>query len=57
MNKVAFYAMNLKGYFVVKNFIEKFGSNSISYIVSSKDEHTKGDCFKAIDTLATKSNI
>jgi hypothetical protein len=30
MNKVAFYAMNLKGYFVLKKFIEKFEVNSIS---------------------------
>jgi hypothetical protein len=36
MNKVAFYAMNLKSYFVLKKFIEKFGVNSIFYIVSSK---------------------
>ena len=57
MNKVAFYVMNLKGYFVVKNFIEKFGVNSISYIVSSRDETMKEDCFEAIETLAIKSKI
>ncbi len=57
MNKVAFYVMNLKGYFVVKKFIEKFGVNSISYIVSSKDESMKEDCFKAIEALAIKQKI
>jgi len=57
MNKVAFYAMNLKGYYVIKKFIQKFGVDSISYIVSSKDEHIKEDCFKAIESLAIKSKI
>ena len=57
MYKIAFYVMNSKGYFVVKNFIEKFGNVSIDYIVCSEDKNIKKDFFNEIKTLAIKSNI
>ena len=57
MNKIAFYAMNSKGYFVLKKFIEKFNSNSIVYIVSCEDLNIKNDHYKKIQALAKKSKI
>jgi methionyl-tRNA formyltransferase len=49
--------MNSKGYYVLKNFIHKFGSDSISYIVSSEDKNIQKDFFDEIKTLATKEKI
>jgi len=57
MVKIAFYIMNARGYFTVKSFIEKFGVDSISYIVSSKDTAVKEDFFEEIRILAEKSKI
>lgn len=57
MNKIAFYVMNSKGYFVLKKFIEKFNSNSIVYIVSCEDINIKNDHYKKIQDLAIKSKI
>jgi len=57
MYKVAFYAMNSKGYFVLKKFIEKFNSDSIVYIISCEDMNIKNDYYKKIQALAKKSKI
>jgi methionyl-tRNA formyltransferase len=55
--KIAFYFMNEKGYFTLKNFIEKFGFENIDYIVSAKDTNIKKDYFKEIEALAKKYTI
>ena len=57
MSKIAFYAMNSKGYFVLKKFIEKFNSDSIVYIISCEDMNIKNDYYKKIQALAKKSKI
>ncbi len=57
MNKIAFYIMNSKGYYVLKNFIEKFGTSSIDYIVSSEDKNIQKDFFDEIKSVAQKENI
>ena len=57
MDKVAFYIMNANGYYTVKCFIEKFGVDSIAYIVSSEDIAIKEDFFEEIRILAEKSKI
>ena len=57
IHKIAFYAMNAKGYFTIKKFIEEFGANSISYIVSSRDAAVKGDFFEEIKEIARKSKV
>ncbi len=57
MNKLAFYIMNSKGFYVLKNFIDKFGSSSVAYVVSGEDKNIQKDFFKEIKELATKEKI
>lgn len=57
MRKIAFYIMNSKGYHVLQNFIDKFGSSSIEYIKCSEDKNIQKDFFKEIKELAKKENI
>jgi methionyl-tRNA formyltransferase len=57
MNKIAFYIMNSKGLYVLKNFIDKFGSSSVAYVVSSEDKNIQKDFFDEIKELATKEKI
>lgn len=57
MKKIAFYIMNSKGYFVFEKFINKFGSDSISYVVSSEDKNIQKDFFVEIKELAKKEKI
>lgn len=57
MNKIAFYIMNSKGFYVLQNFINKFGSKSIEYVVSSEDKNIQKDFFDEIKSLAQKENI
>ncbi len=57
MKEIAFYIMNSKGYFVLKSFVDKFGSENISYIVSSEDKNIKKDYYCEIQTLADDFQI
>jgi methionyl-tRNA formyltransferase len=57
VNKIAFYIMNSKGHYVLKNFVNKFGGDCISYIVSSEDNNIKKDFYKEIKELANKERI
>jgi len=57
VNKIAFYIMNSKGFYVLKNFIEKFGGASIAYVVSSEDKNIQKDFFDEIKEVATKEKI
>ena len=56
-NKVAFYAMNSKGLFVLSRFIEKFGSDAIAYVVSASDPSVQYDAFDEIQVLTKKYRI
>ena len=55
--KVAFYAMTSKGLFVIQRFIEKFGSDSISYIIGARDKSIQYDAFDDMQMLAKKHGI
>ena len=57
MNKIAFYIMNSKGFYVFKNFIDKFGSSSVAYVVSSEDKNIQKDFFDEIKELVRKEKI
>ncbi|WP_367987528.1 formyltransferase family protein [Vibrio sp. NTOU-M3] len=57
MQKVSFYIMNSKGLFVLKRFIEAYGSNAISYIVSEQDKSLQYDCINDIKLIAKNNNI
>lgn len=58
MNKnLAFYLMNEKGFYVLKQFIEQFSAKSISYIVCNKDKNLKKDYFIEIKSLCEMHKI
>lgn len=57
MKNIAFYVMNSKGLFVLKSFIEKFGPNSIGYVVCGQDKAVQYDGFQDIQQLAQNNNI
>ncbi|MDR9498510.1 MAG: formyltransferase family protein [Hydrogenovibrio sp.] len=57
MKNIAFYVMNSKGLFVLKNYIEKFGANAIDYVVSEQDKAVQYDGFQEIKQLAQSNNI
>ena len=49
--------MNMKGLFVLRNFVKKFGANVVEYIVSEQDIALKNDSFQDIKMIALKNNI
>ena len=57
MQKVALYLMNSKGVFVLKKFIEKFGSNAVAYIVSEQDKAVQYDGFDDLKGISEKNQI
>lgn len=57
MNDVAFYIMNSKGWFVLRQFIERFGVSKVAYVVSEQDTNLQNDYFKQIEKLSLDSKI
>lgn len=57
MNKVAFYIMNSKGWFVFSQFIERFGGEKVAYVVGELDENLKNDHFNDIKKLSENKKI
>ncbi|WP_265454693.1 hypothetical protein, partial [Aeromonas salmonicida] len=57
MKKVAFYVMNSKGFYVLDEFVKKFGSEAIEYVVSEKDDAVKDDAYNKIMKLTSSYNI
>jgi len=57
MTKISFYLMNFKGYYVLSNFIENFGSESIKYVVSSRDKNVTNDYYDEIKLLSDNRGI
>lgn len=55
--KVAFYIMGSKGLYVLRRFIETFGSSSIKFIVGAQDSAIKYDAFDDIKLLARNNGI
>ena len=39
--KIALYIMNIKCYFTFKSFIEKYGVDAVTFVVSSNDQAIK----------------
>jgi methionyl-tRNA formyltransferase len=57
MNKVVFYLMNEKGFYVLNNFLIKFGTNNIEYVVLSEDKNVERDFYKELLSLCNKHCI
>ena len=49
--------MNSKGYFVLKSFVEKYGSDCISYVISCKDHGVSDDFSGRIKALSADNSI
>ncbi len=57
MNKIVFYLMNEKGLHVLNDFLNKFNSDVIEYIVLSKDENIEKDYFDEIREICQSNGI
>lgn len=57
MDNVAFYIMNSKGWFVLSQFIKRFGPEKVAYIVSEQDINLQNDPFQAIEKLSIDKEI
>lgn len=57
MEKIAFYIMNSKGWYVLSQFLEEFGPSNIAYIVSEQDINLKNDPYPQLEKLAKKYDI
>jgi methionyl-tRNA formyltransferase len=55
--KIAFYLMNPKGHYVLKQFIKKFGAAPIEYIASRPDQQLHNDYYNEIRTIAQENDI
>jgi len=55
--KVGFYLMTAKGYFVLKNFLEKHGAKYIEYVVSCRDKNLVKDFYDEIRTICMENKI
>jgi len=57
MEKIAFYLMNSKGWYVLSRFLEEFGPSDIAYIVSEQDINLKNDPYPQLENLAKKYDV
>jgi methionyl-tRNA formyltransferase len=57
MNKIVFYLLNEKGYYVLKNYLQDFDSNSIEYVVLAKDNAIKNDFYNEIKEICISYSI
>ncbi|WP_227938654.1 methionyl-tRNA formyltransferase [Alkalihalobacillus deserti] len=55
--KLAFYLMNHKGYSAIVDFLNKFNSSSVEYVVLSRDEHVEKDYYNEIKNLCHSHSI
>jgi methionyl-tRNA formyltransferase len=49
--------MNSKGWYVLNQFLEEFGSSNIAYIVSEQDANLKNDPYSELEELSSKYGI
>jgi len=56
-NKVAFYLLGSKGFFTIKLFIEKYGRESISFIVVGNDKNVENDFSAEIKEIANNNSL
>lgn len=57
MEKIAFYLMNEKGYFVLIQFLKEYHPECIKYVVLAKDKNIEKDYFEEIKNLCKKYSI
>lgn len=52
-----FYCMSSKGYYVLKNFLEKYGTEKVEFVVSERDQKIKKDYFDEIKNLVSSNKF
>jgi len=52
-----FYVLGYKGYSSLRKFIEVFGSDQISFVISDRDNNIKQDFYDSIELLCKKNGI
>ncbi len=57
MNRIAFYIMSSRGFFVLNSFIQNYGAKSIAFVVCNKDKNIKKDFYSEIKALSIKLGI
>lgn len=57
MEKVAFYLMNSKGWYVLNQFLDAFGSTNVAYVVSEQDANLQNDPYSELEELSLKNGI
>jgi methionyl-tRNA formyltransferase len=55
--KLAFYLMNSKGYQILKGFLNKYGADSIEYIVTAEDKNVQKDYYLEINEICKSYNL
>lgn len=56
-NKISFFLMAYKGYYVLQKYIEDFGTSNLDCVIVGRDNHIINDYFKEIVELCQKYNI
>lgn len=56
-NKITFFLMNYKGLYVLEKFIERFGSQSVAQVISSRDQGLIDDSYEEIKDICLNKNI
>lgn len=57
MNSIVFYLMNEKGLHVLTEFMSKYNSSHIEYVVLSRDKNVENDFYDELSDLCTSRNI
>lgn len=57
MKKFGFYVTGLKGYRCLLAFINEFGYQCISFVISARDERIEDDCYERIEDLCATKQI
>jgi methionyl-tRNA formyltransferase len=57
MKKFGFYALGYKAYYCLIDFIEEFGADRISFVVSARDKNIEDDYYHEIEDLCSKLEI
>jgi methionyl-tRNA formyltransferase len=55
--KLVLYLMNRKGYVVLNDFLNKYNSSSIEYVVTARDENVEDDYYLEISNLCRSNGI
>lgn len=55
--KLVFYIMNRKGYIAFNDFLNKYNSSSIEYVVTARDQNVEKDYFFEIKNLCINDNV